>query len=181
MTRDCLTKSFALVALLCACATTLGAEPVAQFKAWDGSPQSFAKMNDEIAEFTELNLLNFPGAKLVVASEVDTPQSLLDGSAGAYGGAGRVAINGAPSRIVYYLGKPRKFSAIKIFSANIDERGNQDFEIRLANNAGHPGVEPKFPDAPTLSSGENVIGGNKGGYLTSYESPTGGAAYGTPL
>lgn len=177
MTIARLTRAIAFAAFLCACATANSAEPVAQFKAWDGSSQSFGQMNDEIAEFSELNLLNFPGAKLVVASAVDSPDDLLDGSAGTYGGAGRVMINGAPSRIVYYLGKPRKFSAIKLFSANIDERGNQDFEIRLANNAAHPGVEPKFPEEPTLTSGENVIGGNRGGYLTSYESPTGGAVF----
>lgn len=136
-------------------------------------PEKFAQAAAEIAEFSDLNLLEFPGAKLTVASEVSDPQFLTDGNAGAYGGVGRVAINGAPSRVVYYLGKPRKISSIRLFSGNIDVRGNQDFEIRLANNASAPGKEPKFPAEPTFTSGDKVVGGNNGVFVTAYENSEG--------
>jgi hypothetical protein len=90
---------------------------------------------------------------------------LTDGEAGTLGGSGRVMTNGAPSRVVFYLGQPRSISAIRVFTGNIDARGNQDFEIRLANNAANPGQQPKFPEAPTFTSGDKVVGGNGGGYM----------------
>ncbi len=143
-------------------------------KGWANNQSAFNETSVEIAELADLNLLEFPGAKLVVADQVDSPQYLTDGSAGTLGGAGRVATNGAPSRVVYYLGKPRSISAIRVFTGNIDARGNQDFEIRLANNAANPGKQPKFPEAPTFTSGDKVVGGNGGGYMTSYEGANGG-------
>ena len=143
-------------------------------KGWANNQSAFNETSVEIAELADLNLLEFPGAKLVVADQVDSPQYLTDGSAGTLGGAGRVATNGAPSRVVYYLGKPRSISAIRVFTGNIDARGNQDFEIRLANNAANPGQQPKFPEAPTFTSGDKVVGGNGGGYMTSYEGANGG-------
>ncbi len=173
-----MTKTFWSAAVLAA-ATALtsvacrGAEIETIYKSWDRSGESFSQASVEIDEFDPLNLLGFPDAKLVVADAVDNPDYLIDGNAGTCGGAGRVAVNGAPSRIVYYLGKPRKFSAIRIFSGNIDSRGNQDFEVRLANNAKNPGQLPKFPADPNFTSGDKVIGNNQGGFMTSYETKKG--------
>ena len=175
-------RSNAALVTLCVCALATfaranAADVATRFKSWDHNSGAFAGTSAEIAECAELNLLDFPGAKLVVSDGVDSPQYLVDGNAGSYGGAGRVAVNGMPSRIVYYLGKPRKFSAIKVFSGNIDERGNQDFEIRLANNAAQPGVMPKFPQDPAFTSGDKVLGTNGGGFMTSFESESGGALF----
>lgn len=142
-------------------------------KRWGNDASSFAQMSAEIAELSELNLLDFPGAKLVAAEQIDSPQYLTDGSAGALGGTGRVATHGAPSRAVFYLGRAYRFSAIRVFTGNIDARGNQDFEIRVANNAANPGVQPKFPEEPTFTSGDKVVGGNGGGYMTSFEKADG--------
>ncbi|MBP5621389.1 MAG: SUMF1/EgtB/PvdO family nonheme iron enzyme, partial [Thermoguttaceae bacterium] len=138
---------------------------------WD--PSNFGKAGEEIAEFADLNLLEFPGAKLVKAEAVDHPAYLTDGSVGTYGGEGRVATNGAPSRVVYYLGKPRKISSIRITSGNIDARGNQDWEVRLANNAQNPGKEPQFAAEPNFTSGENVIGRDNGAFMYIIEAEDG--------
>ncbi len=151
--------------------TSNGAEIKTTTQGWPGS--NFGQANQEIAEFSDLNLLTFPGAKLVHADAIKGADALTDGGAGAYGGAGRVSINGAPSRVVYYLGKPRKISSIRVFSGNIDARGNQDFEIRLANNASKPGVEPTFSTEPTFTSGDKVLGRNEGAFCTTIEA-TGG-------
>ncbi|MDO5309854.1 MAG: SUMF1/EgtB/PvdO family nonheme iron enzyme [Planctomycetia bacterium] len=138
------------------------------YQKWDHNAGAFAQASEEIAAYAPLNLLDFPGAKLVQAQEIESANYLTDGSAGEYGGNGRVATNGAPSVVVYYLGKPRTIHEIRLFSGNIDERGNQDFEIRLANNAAQPGKQPKFPEEPTLTSGNNVLGDNGGAFMTSF-------------
>ncbi|MBR5626322.1 MAG: hypothetical protein IKW74_01715, partial [Thermoguttaceae bacterium] len=138
-------------------------------KSWANNQETFSQMTTEIDVFADLNLLCFPNAKRVLAENVDAASFLTDGNAGVLGGEGRVVIHGTPSRIVYYLGKPQKISAIRIFSGNIDTRGNQDFEIRLANNASNPGTMPDFPEEPTFTSGDTVVGGNGGGFMTSFE------------
>ncbi|MBQ9813132.1 MAG: SUMF1/EgtB/PvdO family nonheme iron enzyme [Thermoguttaceae bacterium] len=145
----------------------------AQITTQGWEPSNFGKAGEEIAAFADLNLLEFPGAKLVKAEAVDSPGMLTDGSAGTYGGEGRVATNGAPSRVVYYLGKPRKISSIRIFSGNIDARGNQDWEVRLANNAQNPGKEPQFAAEPNFTSGENVIGRDNGAFMSVIEAEEG--------
>ena len=145
----------------------------AQITTQGWEPSNFGKAGEEIAAFADLNLLEFPGAKLVKADAVDGPGMLTDGSAGTYGGEGRVATNGAPSRVVYYLGKPRKISSIRIFSGNIDARGNQDWEVRLANNAQNPGKEPQFAAEPNFTSGENVIGRDNGAFMSVIEAEEG--------
>lgn len=146
-------------------------------QSWEHNSGAFQDCSAYIAERADLNLLAFPEAKLVAIQGVTSPEYLIDGSAGEYGGAGRVQVEGKPARIVYYLGKPRKISELNVFSGNIDERGNQDFEIRLANNASHPGVEPKFPEVPTITSGDKVLGDNGGGFLSSYAPESGAALF----
>ncbi|MDO4587521.1 MAG: SUMF1/EgtB/PvdO family nonheme iron enzyme [Planctomycetia bacterium] len=140
---------------------------------WANNNESFNKMNAEIEDCAEFNLLTFPEAKLFLEENISASQLLTDGNAGVLGGEGRVAINGKPSKIIYYLGKPQSISAIRIFSGNIDTRGNQDFEIRLANNENEAGKMPNFPELPTLTSGETILGGNGGGFLTAFEKTDG--------
>lgn len=162
----------ALVSLSCA-TFVHGAGVKHETKSWAHDSAAFAEASQYISENSDINLLTFPGAKLVSATELDGPDMLTDGQGGVYGGSGRVAVNGSPSRAVYYLGKARKIAAINVFSGNIDERGNQDFEIRLANNASNPGVEPKFPEEATLTSGDKVLGTNGGAFLSSFSPESG--------
>lgn len=150
----------------------------AYFHDWEHDATSFDDCSDYVASRADINLLAFDDAKLVVADRVSDPELLVDGTAGEYGGNGRVAVDGKPSRLVYYLGKPRRISEISVFSGNIDERGNQDFEIRLANNADSPGVMPQFPAEPTITSGDKVIGDNGGAFVSSYTANDGGALFG---
>ena len=161
----------AATAMLCGINACCASEVNMTSQGWE--PSSFGQAGQEIAEFADLNLLEFPGAKLVKADGVESPARLTDGSAGVYGGDGRVAVNGAPSRVVYYLGQPRKIASIRLFSGNIDARGNQDFEIRLANNASAPGEEPQFPAEPTFTSGDKVVGRNNGAFMTAIEPQSG--------
>lgn len=161
----------AATAMLCGISACCASEVNMTSQGWE--PSSFGQAGQEIAEFADLNLLEFPGAKLVKADGVESPARLTDGSAGVYGGDGRVAVNGAPSRVVYYLGQPRKIASIRLFSGNIDARGNQDFEIRLANNASAPGEEPQFPAEPTFTSGDKVVGRNNGAFMTAIEPQSG--------
>ena len=163
--------AFFAIAALSSLSVSFGLDAKFDFKSWSGD--QYSQTTEFISGGSLLNLLEFPGAKRVVADGVDSPDFLTDGNAGEYGGGGRVGVNNAPSRIVYYLGKARKISAINIFSGNIDERGNQDFEVRLANNASNPGVEPKFSAEPTFTSGDKVLGANNGAFLSSITPTTG--------
>ena len=147
------------------------------FQDWEHNSTAFNDCSAYIAEHGEINILAFDEVKLVENVGASNPDYLIDGTGGEYGGAGRVMIEGMPARLVYYLGRPRKISEINIFSGNIDERGNQDFEIRLANNADHPGVKPEFSAEPTITSGDKILGDNGGAFLSSYSSEAGGALF----
>lgn len=146
------------------------AEITMEVKTWANNPTAFSEFGKEIAKNHDINYLTFPGAKLDQAQGVDSPQYLIDGRAGLLGGTGRVAINGNPSTITYYLGRPRKISEIRICTGNIDQRGNQDFEIRLADNNANAGKRPKFPQEPTLTSGDKVLGANGGGVMSIFSN-----------
>ena len=145
-------------------------------QSWE--PGNFGAMADAVRASHDLNLLAFPGAQMARAAQVSDAPHLVDGEIGTYGGDGRVQMNGAPSTVVYYLGKPRKIQEILLFSANIDSRGNQDFEIRLANNAANPGRMPSFPSQPTFTSGDKIIGAGSGGFLTRIAHQAGETLFG---
>ncbi|MCL2745077.1 MAG: hypothetical protein FWE67_14630, partial [Planctomycetaceae bacterium] len=134
---------------------------------------TFKDLRDLVRSNRDLNLLTFPNARLEKATEVGGAQFLTDGEIGTYGGEGRVNINGKPSVIVYYLGKPQSIKEILLYSGNIDSRSNQDFEIRLANNEKNPGKLPAFPKDATFTSGDKILGSNTGGYLSKFSDPTG--------
>lgn len=156
-----------VVCFFCVLISPLFAEEVErEVKTWANNPGAFRSFEEEIAKNHDLNYLSFSGVKLVEADRVDSPQLLIDGRAGQLGGHGRVAINGNPSRIVYYLGAPRSICEIRICTGNIDQRGNQDFEIRLLDNSEKPGERPEFSGEPTLTSGDKVLGNNGGGVMS---------------
>ena len=136
-------------------------------------PNEFGAMAQPVRAGHNLNLLIFPGARLEQAANVDNAHYLTDGEIGSYGGEGRVPVHGTPSSIIYYLGKPRPIQEILLYSGNIDSRGNQDFEIRLANNESNPGTLPEFPEQPTFTSGEKILGADAGGFLTRIADPSG--------
>ena len=66
---------------------------------WEHNSGAFQDCSTYIAERADLNLLTFPEAKLVATQGVSSPEYLIDGSAGEYGGAGRVQVEGKPARI----------------------------------------------------------------------------------
>ncbi|MDO5581665.1 MAG: SUMF1/EgtB/PvdO family nonheme iron enzyme [Planctomycetia bacterium] len=139
---------------------------------WGNDPRNFAEMNTEIQDNVPFNLLAFPETKLIEVKGIGAGSVplLYDGTAGVLGGDGRVAVNEKPSRLVFYLGKPRSIKSIRLFTGNIDTRANQDFEVRLANNEKNPGKKPEFPKDATFTSGPKVIGGNNGGYSSFIEN-----------
>ncbi|MCL2118161.1 MAG: hypothetical protein FWH27_07010, partial [Planctomycetaceae bacterium] len=138
-----------------------------------GSGNGFDEFARVIKQNHDVNLLTMPGARLVKADHVSGARELTDGRAGQLGGNGRVSISGSPSTIVYYLGKPRTIQEIAVFSANIDQRGNQDFEIRLANHSEKPGEMPNFPAEATLTSGNRILGANQGAVGTVFADTSG--------
>lgn len=140
---------------------------------WANDRNSFFEMGKVIAENSAMNLLNFKGAKLVVADATHFAEWLTDGDGGILGETGRVLCDGTPSRIVYYLGGPHDIREIRVFSGNIDTRSNQDYEIRLANNGDKPGEMPEFPAEPTFTTGETIIGADRGGFMTRWAKPDG--------
>ncbi|MCL2624267.1 MAG: hypothetical protein FWD31_11440, partial [Planctomycetaceae bacterium] len=138
-----------------------------------GSGNGFTEFARVIQQNHAVNLLAMPGARLVRAERVSNARELTDGRAGQLGGEGRVHISGSPSTIVYYLGKPRTIQEIAVFSANIDQRGNQDFEIRLANHAEKPGEMPDFPAEAALTSGNRILGADQGAVGTVFADASG--------
>ena len=138
-----------------------------------GSDSGFAEFAGDIKRNHDVNLLTMPGATMVRANQVSDARELTDGRAGELGGSGRVQISGSPSTVVYYLGKPRTIQEIAVYSANIDQRGNQDFEIRLANNSQNPGQRPRFPAEATLTSGDVILGANRGAVGTVFAEKSG--------
>ncbi|MDR2641822.1 MAG: SUMF1/EgtB/PvdO family nonheme iron enzyme [Planctomycetaceae bacterium] len=144
--------------------TVINAQIEMNHHAWHEN--TFGEMRNAVSEKHNFNLLTFPNVKLVKSQSVNNPQLLTDGDVGIYGGNGRVMIDGNPSVITYYLGKPLSIKEILLYSGNVDSRSNQDFEIRFANNESKPGVLPQFPKEPTFTSGDKIIGSNIGGFVT---------------
>ncbi|NQT41233.1 MAG: hypothetical protein HQ581_27340, partial [Planctomycetes bacterium] len=63
---------------------------------------------------------------------------------------------------------------IGAFTFNGDMRSNQDFEVRLANNAKRPGKMPKFDKRAQLTTGEVNLGNDRGGFHTRFVDSAGG-------
>ena len=156
------------------------AESQAEMTHQSWEPSNFGAMASVIQSNSELNLLAFPNSRLARSTGVSNVRSLIDGDAGVYGGNGRSEVNGTPSVLVYYLGKPRRIQEILMFSANIDTRVNQDFEIRLANTGNSENI-PSFPAEPAFTSGNRIIGPNEGGFVSRMAKADGQPLFGDQL
>ena len=120
------------------------------------------------------NLIAFPEAKLAAADQVGWDYLLIDGEVGKLGFGGRATMEGKPSRLVYYLGKPQAIKEIRVFSADLDARADQDYEVRFANNQANPGQKPEFPAEAALSSGDLIAGSDAGPLMTRLYREDGG-------
>ena len=168
-------SGYLLFWICCASALVAHGEVVMTTQAWQNSDSDFAQFHERIAAMHPANLLAHEGAKVVDGGRLPcgTLPMLVDGSAGVRIGKGRVGISGQPARLTFYLGGPKSIKEVGVFSFNSDARVNQDYEVRFANNADHPGERPEFPDAPALSTGETVIGNNRGGYHSCFRATDG--------
>jgi formylglycine-generating enzyme required for sulfatase activity len=165
-------KLFFLPVLLFFAGTmAVNAQVTLNHQAW--YENTFGDLRNIVRANRDLNLLTFPGARLEKANGVGNARLLTDGEIGIYGGDGRVTMDGNPSTVVYYLGKPQSIKEILLYSGNIDSRSNQDFEIRLANNETNPGKLPAFPKEPTYTSGDKILGSNVGGFLSRFADAAG--------
>jgi len=159
-----------LVALLALAGDVACAEMKTEY--WDNNQQGFNKLAQRIEEMNGRNLLGRTGVK--ISGDNSKAVELADGSAGVAGGEGRVAIDGQPSVIAFYLGQAKPIHEVGVFTFNCDARANQDFEVRLADNSAHPSQKPTFPEAASLATGDKILGKDGGGFHTWFISPGGG-------
>jgi formylglycine-generating enzyme required for sulfatase activity len=146
-------------------------------QAWSSDAAGFAEFNAELMSQDDANLLKFPGARLLVADGINASQAsmLTDGTGGVWVGAGRIqAADARPSSVVFDLGRPRLIREIRVLTSNSDTRTNQDFEIRLLRKDPNSTGVPRLPDRATCSSGDQVIGPNRGPCISSVCNPAGG-------
>lgn len=151
-------------------------EIVMKTEAYEPTAAGFAAATQRIEDMQGRNLLARRRVRLHLDSSLSAGKvrELFDGRAGTYGGEGRVMIDGQPTVINLYLGGPQVVTEIGIFTGNIDTRANQDFEVRVANNHPSPGVLPDFSAAPVLTSGDKVLGQNRGVFHTWFVDDAGG-------
>ncbi|MBQ6157606.1 MAG: SUMF1/EgtB/PvdO family nonheme iron enzyme [Thermoguttaceae bacterium] len=167
-----LTFTLFSILLLLPAALLLGAAP------FDGVAFEAASFNNDdplmpdvqqrVDENVFKNLIAFPRAKMTVNEKVGWDYLLIDGEVGRLGLGGRATMEGKPSRLVYYLGQPQAVKEIRVFSADVDARADQDYEIRFANNAASPGEQPAFPSEPSLTTGGEIVGFDGGPLMTRF-------------
>ena len=156
--------------------SAIAAEVRVRMQSWGSSPEGFAEFNAELMARDGANLLKFPGAKLVRAESVSAQHThmLTDGIGGVWVGTGRVfAATAGSARIVFDLGRPRLIREIRVLTSNSDTRTNQDYEIRLARKGANSKKRPPFPLQATFTSGDKVIGPNRGPCISSITAATG--------
>ncbi|NQT87166.1 hypothetical protein HQ560_10405, partial [bacterium] len=165
------------LAILLVSAVAMAGAPIMKTQTWKSSQPAFEEFARQIEGNFPRNLLARRGVRFVKDGKVGPAgvQMLTDGSAGELGDAGRVNIEGMPAVFVVYLGQPKAITEVAVYTCNIDSRSNQDFEIRVADNSKNPGKAPKFPKAPTFTSGPKILGADRGGVCTRF------AADGTPI
>ena len=151
------------------------AEPVLKTASWENNQPAFDQMAKRIADGAARNLLAREEAEGMVGGSGVGPLNLLvDGDAGTPGHAGRCFVQGNPAVIAYYLGGPKVVSEVGVFSFNVDTRANQDYEVRLVDNSARPGEMPAFAGPPTLTTGDKVLGPDRGGFHTAHLDARGG-------
>ena len=158
-------------------ASVAAAEIGVQVQSFSGDAAGFAAFNAQLMARDDANLLKFPGSELVLADGINAEHAslLADGTGGVWVGAGRVfAADGRPSNVVFHLGRPRLIREIRVLTSNSDSRTNQDYEIRLALSP--PGADkmPALPVEATFTSGDKVIGPDRGPCISSLTNTTGG-------
>ncbi|MBR2694245.1 MAG: SUMF1/EgtB/PvdO family nonheme iron enzyme [Thermoguttaceae bacterium] len=146
---------------------------------WKRNEQAISQILPAIRDNHRLNALAFPESRCVVAEGFgfsddiylsETLAFLTDGDSGDLRDRGRVPVTGVPARAVYYFGRPVSVREILVFSGNGDTRGNQDFEVRLADNSEKPGIMPDFSNAVSFSSGNTLVGVGEGGVVSMIRS-----------
>ena len=165
----------AAAALLAGPGYAAGADAVMMTRSWGNNDAGFAQFHERIARFRGRNLLARKRVKAADRARMNYGKlkMLWDGSAGVRLGDGRVGVNGNPAVLTFYLGGLKPITEVGLFTYNSDARANQDFEVRFANNAAHPGAKPQFPAAADLTTGATVLGKNRGGFHTCFRTKTG--------
>ena len=161
---------------LLAWTTAATAEIQLKTESFANSVAGFTECAERIQSTADRNLLARPNARLVASTETSNtdPKALTDGEPGIMGSDGRVGIEGQPSVVTYYLGEPKTVTELGLFTFNGDARANQDYEVRLANNSGRPGVMPVFGAKADLTTGDVVLGADGGGFHTRFVDSQGG-------
>ena len=150
-------------------------EVVVQSQGYDRSEKGFATMGERVLAMHGRNLLARSGVQVFMDGRTvqGRMRELADAYVGRCGAEGRIFLNGQPTVLTYYLGEPKTITELGVFSGNVDARGNQDFEIRVANNSKTPGVLPDFSKSPLFTTGPTVIGQNGGGFHTCFRRKDG--------
>ncbi len=162
-----------LVTLAALAAAAPAAEIVMKTDAWPDR-RDFGKLAKLLFGQHGRNLLARKGVKLSIEDgRISGQEYLADGDAGAFAGHGRVNVQGRPAVLTYYLGAAKPIHRIGVFTCNGDQRANQDWEVRLADNSKHPGKKPEFGDKPLATTGPKVLGNDGGGFYTYFERADG--------
>ena len=164
------------VVLVAAWAASAAAEVALKTQAWENNDAAFEAFAQQIRELHPRNLLARRTVRVIAESGASEGglQALFDGEAGQRGGEGRVMIGGQPSVIDFYLGEPKTITEIGAMTFNVDTRTNQDYEVRFCDNSAHPGVKPEFPEKADLTTGEKILGPDRGGFQTRFAQSGGG-------
>ena len=164
-----------LVSVVTFAETKIGrTEPTLKSAAWENTDDAFAEFSELIRSRVDRNLLARPGVRVLLdRGSVHHARLATDGLAGVRGGAGRVMLGDSVTVISFYLGEPKAIHEIGVFTFNIDTRSNQDYEVRWINASGNPNALPKFRDEPDLTTGDRVVGPDRGGYHTRFFNPDG--------
>lgn len=164
-------KLLVVLVVFSALAGSVSANEIAlRSQGYDRSEAGFRAMGDRVMAMHGRNLLTRPQVRFFLdgRSAQGRLRELVDGDVGRCGAEGRVFLDGQPTVLTYYLGEPKTITELGVFSGNVDARGNQDFEIRVADNSRAPGVLPDFSKSPVFTTGPVVIGQNGGGFHTSF-------------
>ncbi len=168
MKRFQLTRRLSVILLAAVIALTGGiaiGEVELRTQAWSSDAAGFGEFNAELMAQDDANLLKFPGAALMRAEGISSAQTsmLTDGTGGVWVGAGRMHLaEAAVTRVVFDLGRPRLIREIRVLTSNSDSRTNQDYEVRLARKTSPASKVTPMPDEATFTSGDRVIGPNRG-------------------
>jgi formylglycine-generating enzyme required for sulfatase activity len=158
--------------MLSAWAIPACAEVVMTTTAWSNTDEQFAECDERIRARVGANLLARPGVRVMIGDATIAQARLVtDGNAGVRGGTGRAMLGGRPTVISFYLGEPQRIREISAFTFNPDSRSNQDYEVRWTNNADNPGMLPDFPKLANLTTGDRVIGSDRGGLQSRFADP----------